>query len=295
MPIPTVVRHPGLAPAWSVGARAPYHGLVDAVLVLLADWWWVAPAGAGVGGLGWAVQRVREPAGRRLAVDAARLEVREAQRALVRTRAQEKVASAEVLRTQADRESGRGLAGEVPEAKRRLQHAQREVKAATAGLRARRASLAAARATMPAGSAPLEAMPLARLRSEHDALTQRWIAYETDPAQAIEYPAMSDPASPALQEFLRMQRRALELRPSAASARMTPAEFAAYRDAVRSAAHAFETAERAARSPQGRATPRIGRSDWSALVQDLLDTAQDAIERSVDVWQRGDRPRRHDA
>lgn len=259
--------------------------------MLLAEWWWVAPAGAGAGGLGYAAKRVREPRGRRLALDAARHDVREARRALAQSRAQVKVASAEVLRTQADRESGRGRAGAVPEAKRRVQLAQREVKAAAAELRARHASLGAARATLPAGRAPLEAMPLARLRAEHDALTQRWIAYETDPAQAIDYPAMSDPTSPALQEFLRLQRRALELRPSAADARMAPAEFAAYRDAVRATTRAFETAEREARSPQGRTATRSERSDWSALMHDLLDTAQDAIERSVDVWQRGDRRR----
>ncbi|MCR8672134.1 hypothetical protein NWP09_13385, partial [Agrococcus sp. HG114] len=109
----------------------------------------------------------------------------------------------------------------------------------------------AARATMPTGRAPVEAMPLARLRAEHDALTARWIAYETDPAKAIDYPAMSDPASPALQAFLREQQRALELRPAHASARMTPQEFAAYRDAVRRASHAFEAAELAARRPGG--------------------------------------------
>ncbi|SFS13932.1 hypothetical protein SAMN04487783_1731 [Agrococcus baldri] len=263
------------------------------MLVLLADWWWVAPAGAGAGGLGWAVQRVREPAGRRLAVDAARHDLRQAQRAVVRTRAQVKVASAEVLRTQADRESGHGGAGAVPEAKRRLQQAQRQGKAAVAELRARRASLAAARATIPASSAPLEAMPLARLRAEHDALTQRWIAYETDPAQAIEYPAMSDPSSPVLREFLRLQRQAIELRPATTRVRMAPAEFAAYRDAVRAAARAFETAERSARSAQSGTAFRRDGTDWSALVQDLLETAQDVIERSVDGWQHGGRRRRH--
>lgn len=145
---------------------------------------------------------------------------------------------------------------------------------------------------MPASRAPREAMPLARLRAEHDQLTGRWIAYETDPAKAIDYPVMSDASSPALQAFLREQQRALELRPASVDARMSPADFAAYRDAVRRAAHAFEAAEHAALRTGERPPSAPDPADWAALARDLLDSAQGAIARSADGWQRPGRERR---
>ncbi|WP_051222973.1 hypothetical protein [Agrococcus lahaulensis] len=262
------------------------------VLALVAEWWWIAPAGAGAGALGVIGARRGRPAGRRLELDAAMHDVRQATDAVTRSRAYLKVARAELLRTQAEQSAGRVGLGAVLESKRRVQAAERAVKVAVADLKARRASVHAARATLPASRAPLEAMPLARLRDEHDRLTARWIAYETDPAKAIDYPAMSDASSPALQEFLREQRLALELRPASLDTRMAPADFAAYRDAVRRATHAFDAAEHAARRGAGDRPPSVaGSTDWSALAQELLETAQGAIARSAEAWQR-DRRRR---
>ncbi|SDR82759.1 hypothetical protein SAMN04489719_0893 [Agrococcus carbonis] len=256
--------------------------------MLAAEWWWVAPAGAGAGAIGWAGLRRRGPAGRRLALQAALHDVRESRRAVTRASAERKLARAELLRAQAERSADRGVPGAVPDARRRVQAAERAVKAAAADLRARHAQVRAACASMPDARAPIEAMPLALLRAEHDAVTSRWIAYETDPAKAIECPAMSDASSPALQAFLREQRTALELRPASAGAALTPAEFAAYRDAVRRASRAFDAAESAARRGAGREgrTPQLG--EWGALAQDLLDTAHDVIARTADAWQRGD-------
>lgn len=265
------------------------------MLALAIEWWWLAPAGAGAGALGVVGARRRRPSGRRLELDAARHDERRAREAVVRSRAQLKVARAELLRTQAERSAGIAPPGAVPDAKRRVQLAERAEKVAIAEVRARRATVHAARATMPASRAPLEAMPLARLRAEHDELTARWIAYETDPAMAIDFPAMSDAASPALRAFLREQQRALELRPASDGARMAPAEFAAYREAVRRASHAFEAAEHAARRPAHELPPPSSeRTDWSALAQELLSSAQIAIERSAEAWSR-DRRRRPEA
>ncbi len=104
---------------------------------------------------------------------------------------------------------------------------------------------------------------------------------------------MSDPASPALQGFLREQRLALELRPASVDARMAPGDFAAYRDAVRRATHAFDAAEHDARRGSGERQPSVAdRTDWPSLAQELLDTAQSAIARSAEAWQRADRGRR---
>jgi hypothetical protein len=287
---PQSSEHRHVCRACQRAATTAYDGDVDPVLVLAAEWWWLAPAGAGAGAVGWAGLRRRGPAGRRLGLQAALHDVRESRRAVARTGAELKVARAELLRAQAERSADRGAAGAVPDARRRVQLAERAVKAAAADLRARHAQVRAARASVPAARAPIEAMPLAVLRTEHDAVTSRWIAYETDPAKAIDYPAMSDPSSPALQAFLREQRTALELRPASAGAPLTPAEFAAYRDAVRRAAHAFEAAESAARrGPGARAGRAPDLGDWGALAQDLIDSAQDAIARTADAWQRRDR------
>lgn len=262
------------------------------MLALVAEWWWIAPAGAGAGALGVIGVRRGRPVGRRLELDAAMHDVRQATDAVTRSRADLKVARAELLRTQAEQSAGRVGLGAVLESKRRAQAAERAVKVAVADLKARRASVHAARATLPASRAPLEAMPLARLRDEHDRLTARWIVYETDPAKAIDYPTMTDASSPALQEFLREQRLALELRPASLGTRMAPGEFAAYRDAVRRATHAFDAAEHDARRGVGERRPiTAGSTDWSALAHELLETAQGAIARSAEAWQR-DRRRR---
>ncbi|WP_413318714.1 hypothetical protein AA0Z99_01275 [Agrococcus sp. 1P02AA] len=262
---------------------------MEPVLLLLAEWWWVAPAGASAGTVGVLGARRLGPAGRRLELDAAKQDVRDARRVLAGARAGLQRVRAELARDRAD-EAGPAA---IAEAKRRVRHAERAVKAAVAEVAARRAAVAAARAALPAMRAPAEAMPLAQLRDAHDAVTRRWLAYETEPASALDAPAMHDTASPRLQEFLRAQRDALELRPSDGRARMRPSEFAAYRDAVARATRAFDAAERAATDARG-ALPggRDPRAGWAALADDLIESAQSAVVRSIEAWQRTERDRR---
>lgn len=266
---------------------------MDPILALAAEWWWIAPAGAGAGALGWAGLRGRRPAGRRLELDAALLDVRTAQENVTRSRALLKVARAELLRVQAERSASRATPDAVADAKRRVQLADREARAAVAELRARRAGVQAARATLPPAGAAIEQLPLGRLMAEHDALTARWIAYETDTALAIGFPQMSDARWPPMELFLREHQQASWLRPSTRDARMAPAEFGAYRDAVRRASHAFDAAERVARRGSGESVRADERAaDWAEVAHDLLDNAQRAITRSTDVWNRLKRDRK---
>ena len=280
-------------------------------MVLLTEWWWIGPAAAGAGTLGWiGVRRSRHralPAGattsdraarawasrplsknaaRRLELDAALLDLQSARHTVTRGRAEVKVADAEVVRAQAERAASRVSSDTVAAARARLTSAQRDLRAAAAEVRARRAGVKAAKAMLPAiraGSAPL---PVARLFAEHDAVLVRWMAYETDPALAIDFPVMSDPRSPLLAEFLRAQERAQWLRPAAVDSRLEPADFLAYRDAVRHLTHAFDRAERAARRG-GQETPDVSDTDaWSRVASDLAETAQRALARSMESMGR---------
>ncbi len=266
-------------------------------MALLVDWWWIGPAAAGAGTVGWiGVRRSRQralPAGtttttdraarawasrplgksaaRRLELDAATLDLQTARTAVMRGRAEIKVADAEVVRAQAERAASRVSNDQVAAARARLADAQRDLRAAMAEVRARRAGVKAAKAMLPAirsGSAPL---PVARLLAEHDAILMRWMTYETDPALAIDYPQMSDSRSPLLAEFLRAHERAQWLRPASVQTRLAPADFLAYRDAVRRTAHAFDRAERAAR--RGGEQPRLEADDaWGRMASDLAET-----------------------
>ena len=283
-------------------------------MVLLAEWWWIGPAAAGAGTLGWVgVRRTRRQravapgttttgdraarawasrpmsknAARRLELDAAQLDLLTARQAITRGRAEVKIADAEVVRAQAERAASRGSSDAVSAARARLVAAQHALRAASAEMRARRAAVKAAQAMLPAirsGSAPL---PVERLLAEHDAVLARWMAYETDPALAIDFPALSDPRSPLLAEFLRAHERAQWLRPASAQTRLEPAEFLAYRDAVRRTVNAFEHAERVAR--HGDKTPPLtfdGSEAWGRMASDLAETAQRALARSVESMGR---------
>ena len=250
----------------------------------MAEWWWIAPAAAGAGTVGWiGVRNTRRralPAGgstteraartwanrpmskaaaRRLELDAALLDQQNARHAVTRGRAEVKIADAEVMRAQAERAASRASSDAVVAARARLTAAQRELRAASAEIRARRAAVRAAKSMLPAiraGSAPL---PVARLFAEHDAILQRWMAYETDPALAIDFPAMSDSRS-----------------------RLEPADFLAYRDAVRALRHAFERAERAARHGRDE-RPADDTSDvWGRMASEWAEQAQRAVTWSME-------------
>jgi len=280
-------------------------------MALLVEWWWIGPAAAGAGTLGvigvrrtrqralpagttttsdraaraWASRPIGKNAARRLELDAALLDLQTARHAVARGRADVKVADAEVVRAQAERAASRVPADAVTDARARLVDAQRDLRAAAAEVRARRAGVKAAKAMLPAiraGSAPL---PVARLLAEHDAVLARWMAYETDPALAIDYPAMSDSRSPLLADFLRAHERAQWLRPASTQTRLGPADFLAYRDAVRRTAQAFDRAERASR--RGGEQPPVDGSDaWSRVASDIAESAQRALARSMESMGR---------
>lgn len=289
---------------------------MEPLLALFAEWWWIGPAAAGAGTVGWVgVRRSRrralpsggsapgvtttgdraarawasrplsKSAARRLELDAAQLDLQTARLAVARGRADVKVADAEVVRAQAERAASRVSSDVVSAARARLVDRQRDLRAAAAEVRARRAGVKAAKAMLPAirsGSAPL---PIVRLLAEHDAILARWMAYETDLALAIDYPVMTDPRSPLLAEFLRAHERAQWLRPATPQTRLEPAEFLAYRDAVRRAAHAFDHAEQTAR--RGGQLPRADEGDaWSRVASDLAETAQRALSRSMESMGR---------
>ena len=287
---------------------------MEPLALLLADWWWIGPAAAGAGTIGWiGVRQTRRqralPAGntttgdravrawasrpmsknaaRRLELDAAQLDLLTARQAISRGRADVKMADAEVIRAQAERAASRGSSENVSAARARLVAAQHALRAAGAEMRARRAAVKAAQAMLPSirsGAAPL---PVDRLLAEHDAVLARWMAYETDPALAIDFPAMSDPRSPLLAEFLRAHERAQWLRPASSQTRLAPADFLAYRDAVRRTVNAFDHAERIARGTDKTPPPPLDGADaWSRVASDLAETAQRALARSMESMGR---------
>lgn len=262
--------------------------------MLLGEWWWIAAVGAGgvtAGAVG--LRRRSTRSGRRLAVDAARHDLRAAKVAVVEKRAAVKIARADHTRIAAERTARRATAEHVASAKRMLRDAERDAKAAAADVRAKQVRLNAARAALPAASAP---RPLERLRADHDAIVARWMTYETDPGLQIAYPAMSDVKQPATAAYFRAANRAAQARRTAGE-RPTPAEFADYRDAVDALARAFEIAEHTAR---GRADTTTT-AGWQDAAQDAISRSAEAIDRAAGAaasafaaWSARKRPRGDD-
>ena len=220
--------------------------------LLVAEWWWLAPtAAAGVTAGAIGVRRRNTRSGRRLEYDAARHDLREAQQRAVVRRTALKVARADLARVSAERAAQRASAEQVSGARRMLKERERDARAAAADVRARRVRVNAARAAIPASSAP---RPLERLYAEHDAVTARWMRYETDPALQITYPEMTDVKRPETAAYLRAAGAAVEARRQT-TGRVTAAEYAAYRDAVAELERAFEAAEHAAKVQTGEAPP----------------------------------------
>ncbi|MGX1584871.1 hypothetical protein ACWH95_09930 [Microbacterium sp. NPDC055502] len=247
---------------------------MDPVL-LLAEWWWIAPtaaAGATAGAIG--LRRRSTRSGRRLEYDAARHDLRIAQQTAVARRTTLKIARADLARVTAERAAQRATAEQVAGARRMLRERERDARAASAEVRARRVRVNAARAAIPAGSAP---RPLERLYAEHDAVTARWMRYETDPALQIAYPAMTDVKRPETAAYLRAAGTAVEAR-RGTTGRITAAEFAVYRDAVAELERAFEAAEHAARVHAGEAptTPA-----WQDAAHDMVNRSVEAIDRAA--------------
>ncbi|MCZ4299649.1 hypothetical protein [Microbacterium oxydans] len=245
-------------------------------LLLAAEWWWVAPTAVAAGTVG--VMGLRRhsstSSGRRLAVDAARHDLREAQLIAAERRTALKIARADLARVSAERAAHRASAEQVAGARRMLRGRERDAKAASADVRARQVRLNAARAAVPSASEP---RPLERLHAAHDAVTTRWMRYETDPALQIAFPAMTDVKNPATATYFRAAGHAAEMRREA-TGRITPSEFAAYRDAVAELERAFEAAEYAAKVHAGEVPPNAA---WQDAAQDMLNRSAEAIDRAA--------------
>lgn len=241
---------------------------MEPIFLIVASWWWVAPAAAGAGTAAYAGLTTRTRRARRLDLDAARHEEGIAYRALITARAQVSEAQAAALAARAASGSGgfgsslvddflhgAGLVGtpEMIAAKRQLLDAKRREKSAAFALRAIRTRVKAESAYYRASSA-VDPLPIEKVFAVHDAIVARWMAYETDATLAISYPQLSDAGNPATLAFLRAQREAQRLRPASAREKIQPARFVAYRDAVRALGTAFDEAERQA----GAAAPPAG-------------------------------------
>lgn len=277
--------------------------------VLLAEGWWAVPAGVAAAATGTATwigvrtarARRRTPRitarDRRLELDAARHEVSRSRTALARAKAAVPAARAVVARTQAERGAGRASSAELAAARHELKQAQQEAAAASADLTARVADLRSARASVPARSEGREALPLHRLVATHDAINAEWVSYEIDPGKATTYPSVTDAREPLTIAFLREQQQAQWLRPStstpsASTPRVAPADYAAYREAVRRMARAFAVLERdawrRAGEPRGSDGPGEG---WWGIAQGLWDGASrtiawsaEAVARAQEAW-----------
>ncbi|GAA1532518.1 hypothetical protein HD600_002000 [Microbacterium ginsengiterrae] len=252
---------------------------MDPFWMLAAEWWWVAPTAVGAGAVtAVGVRRGQRRSGRRLALDAARDDLRTAQREVAERRRAVKIARAELARLMAERVASRASAAEVASARRAVKQAEYDAKAAAADVRARRARVGVAQAELPAASRP-DRYPLARLRSAHDAVTARWMEYETDPAKLIAYPVMSNGKDPAMAAFLTAARRARDLRP-ASDAGVTPEEYSAYRDAVADLERAFDVAEHTAKARAAGRNPDAGVA-WQDSAQEMLTRSAEALDKAA--------------
>ena len=272
---------------------------------------WIGPPVV-IGAVGWAGIRRYRGRERRLAYDASREALRIAKRDAVSARAAVRTARAEVARATADRAAGHGRSSDVAAARRELDAALLEARAAAAVVRVRQASVSADRAALAAPTRTPADLPLARVIAADDAVTARWMAYETDPARVIAFPAMADARVPQVAAFLDQLRETRSLRRAASAAKVTPAEFGAYRDAVARLVRAFDAAEaeawRRARasgtapagpgpdSPQPGAWMTAAQEIAQNFTQNVLVRAAEALARATAPAPRsGDRDDRDDA
>ncbi|MBN9176808.1 MAG: hypothetical protein J0I43_05505 [Microbacterium sp.] len=278
---------------------------MEPFLAVFAEFWWIGPTVIGAGALGWFGLRGQRGTAkaRRLAYDASREALRTAQQEAQASRHGVRVARAELARAQAARTAGYTGPDEVAAARRALDAAQRDTRAAAATLRARRANLSADRAALAARSSDPAHLPLARVMAADDAVTARWMEYETDAARQLAFPAMSDARVPQTAAFLAAHRTARALRPAAPTARITPAQFGAYRDAVARLHHAFEAAEaeawrraRAAGSaPAGPGPDSPRPADWVITAQEIAQNlTQTVLARGAEALARATAPRPRD-
>jgi len=276
------------------------------VWTTIAEFWWIGPAVIGTGTAGWlgwlGLRHQRAERARRLAHEAAKHELRAARQRSGTARAAARVARAELTRAQAERTASHATSADVARARQELQAAQREARAAVAAVRAARARVTAARIALPRSSAAVEELPLSRLTAAHDAVTARWMEYETDAARLLAFPAMSDGRQPLTAAYLTVRAEATRLRPTTVQvsrSQVTAAQFAAYRDAVQRLERAFDAAEKeawrqaraagtaAAGEPSGTRMPSgseaAGGAMWATIAQTAVARSAEALHRAADA------------
>lgn len=113
-----------------------------------------------------------------------------------------------------------------------------------------------------------------RAMDAEDAVTKRWLGYELDAVQVLEYPLMTDMREPVTIAFHRAKRRAEALRPSAAQDVHDRDTQREYRDAVTAYASAFDIAEAEAR--------RVRQAGFSTDERDRLATAMKLLNLALD-------------
>jgi len=262
---------------------------VDPIWAAAVELWWIAPTVAGAGAVGiLTIRRQRGMNGRRLGYDAARLELRQAQTAARGAADAVRVARADAARVAADRAASRADSAAVASARRALRDAQLASKAATARVKAGRARVTAERSAL--GSATV--LPLDRLRARHEAVLARWMQYETDPAKAIAYPAMSDGRAPHTAVFLAAVERARDRRPPREGVRVTASDFDSYRRAVDDLERSFDTAERAARGENVQ-PEQLPDALWD-VARTVMEKSTDAVNRTADLFQAWNSRRRRE-
>lgn len=244
-------------------------GGVEPILLLIGGWWWVAPAAIGVGAATYSGLTTKSRRARRLDLDAARHDEGVAYRRLLAERARVGTARAEaaVVRSRSRAPIWDAVMPTTPEtfaARQRLAEAKRSERAAQLELQASRARVRAANVQYHSLAARRDPLPIEKLWAEHDAINARWVAYETDPALAIDFPQMADARHPATLAFLRAQREALHRRPLLRD-RIEPARYAEYRAAVTALEAALAEAERQAGARA--ASDSVPPNPWDAVWQ----------------------------
>jgi hypothetical protein len=256
---------------------------VEPLLEVLTLWWWTAPTAVGLGAVGYVGLTTGRRRARRLALDAARHEEGAAARALMAARAHTRSAQAQLLTAQAQRRAPAAGVPSVAEARRLLQRAREAQRSAMLELKASRSRVRAERARLHVARGE-GGLPLARLVHEHDALLGRWIEYETDVETALAFPQMTDAQHPATAAFLHAQRDAQWLRPPSGAARMSPADFVAYRDAVRALERAFTAAEDDALRSSARRVHLAPRTSTSGRDADAVPPRRATPAQQPAAW-----------
>lgn len=112
-----------------------------------------------------------------------------------------------------------------------------------------------------------------RAVADHQAVDDRWFAYETDLSTILDYPMLIDLREPLTVEFHRARSRAELLRPGGDDIG-SPTAVEQYRDAVHEYSTALEVAEKEAR--------RRRRGDFDQAEQERLARAQRLLNLASD-------------